>query len=109
MWGGLIQNVRQGVNEGTERNELLEEFVCALPKMRKYIGISQTELGEKVGLSRQTISLIERKSMPITWNNYLAIMMFFVMNSDDFYYFPRKRGLKGFEELREILNIKNTK
>lgn len=45
--------------------------------MRKNLKILQTGLGEKIGLSRQTISLIERKQLVLTWNNYLAIMMFF--------------------------------
>lgn len=57
-------------------------MVGELSQIRKEMKISQTEFGKKVGLSRQTISSIERGKAPLTWNNYLAIMMFLEANKE---------------------------
>lgn len=91
----------------TEKKKILAEFVDDLPRMRKRLGVSQTELGNMVGLSRQTISLIERKQIPLTWNNYLAIMMFFCINSSNIYYFPKNKGYKNYELLQQVMRVKN--
>lgn len=54
----------------------------ALPHLRKDLGISQTQLAQKVGISRQMISLIERQLQPMTWTQFLAIVFFFKSNND---------------------------
>ena len=54
----------------------------ALPHLRKEMGVSQTELATKVGVSRQMISLIERQLQPMTWTLFLAIVFFFKCNND---------------------------
>lgn len=59
---------------------MISILVQRLPQIRKEMKISQTELGKKVGLSRQTISSVERGTVKLSWNNYLAIMMFIVAN-----------------------------
>ena len=64
------------------KQKLIHEMVIKLPKIRKEMKIAQTEFGKKVGLSRQTISSIERGKTPLTWNNYLAIMMFLETNKE---------------------------
>lgn len=90
-----------------ERKKIVDELVDELPKLRKSLGLSQTKLGEMVGLSRQTISLIERKQMPLTWNNYLAIVCFFAINSKDVYYFPKTKGYKNHDILVRLMGINN--
>ena len=96
------------VNEEIDRKKrIIEEFVDDLPKLRKRLGISQTELGEKVGLSRQTISLVERKQLALTWNNYLAIMMFFSLNSSNIFYFPKNKGYKYYDLLLQLMRTNN--
>lgn len=57
-----------------EQDVLIQHMVDRLPALRKKYGISQTELGEKIGLSRQTISAIERKTTPLTWTTMLAML-----------------------------------
>lgn len=89
------------------QEKMMKELVSSLPKMRKRLKISQTELGEKIGLSRQTISSIERKMTPLTWNNYLAIMMFLALNNEDVFYFPRKKGYKYTDELMKVMRAPN--
>lgn len=54
----------------------------ALPYLRKEMGVSQTELADKVGVSRQMISLVERQLQPMTWTLFLAIVFFFKCNND---------------------------
>ncbi|MBR0467081.1 MAG: helix-turn-helix transcriptional regulator [Clostridia bacterium] len=54
----------------------------ALPYLRKELGVSQSDLAEKVGMSRQMISLIERDIQPMTWTQFLAIVFFFKSNND---------------------------
>lgn len=64
------------------KQKLIYKMIIRLPQIRKEMKISQTELGKKVGLSRQTISGIERGKTPLTWNTYLAIMMFLEANKE---------------------------
>lgn len=64
------------------KQKLIQKMVISLPQIRKEMKISQTEFGKKVGLSRQTISSIERGKAHLTWNNYLAIMMFLEANKE---------------------------
>lgn len=64
------------------KQKLIHKMVVELPQIRKEMKISQTEFGKKVGLSRQTISSIERGKAPLTWNNFLAIMMFLEANKE---------------------------
>lgn len=56
-----------------ERKELVSELVENLPMLRQRVGMSQEELGNCVGKSRQKISDIERKTAPISWDTYIAI------------------------------------
>lgn len=64
------------------KRKLIHKIIIQLPQIRKEMKISQTEFGEKIGLSRQTISGIERGKAPLTWNSYLAIMMFLEANKE---------------------------
>ncbi len=65
-----------------EQRQMISVLSQALPYLRKEIGISQTELANKVGISRQMISLIERQVQPMTWTLFLAIVFFFKCNND---------------------------
>ncbi len=88
-----------------KKQEMINQLVKKLPKIRKEMKISQTEFGKNVGLSRQTISSIERGSVNLSWNNYLAIMIFIVANRE------RCKSIyeDDSEELVEILGIINEK
>lgn len=93
------------ISTSTEQKILIEHMVDRLPALRKKYGISQTELGEKIGLSRQTISAIERKTTPLTWTTMLAILMFFTANSNCVFYFPQRTEFKDAEMLHSALEI----
>lgn len=57
-------------------------MVSDLPLIRKQLKLSQTEMGERLGKKRQTISAIERGVMPLKWDTFLAIMMLVEQNKD---------------------------
>lgn len=69
--------------EKYNKEELLIEFAEQLPTIRKILGVSQSEMGRKVGLSRQSISSIERGNVALTWNTLLAILLVVLVNSPD--------------------------
>ena len=70
-------------------NEYLERMIKNLPVLRAAAGLTQAQLGEKVGVSRQTIVVIENEKSPLTWSLYLAMVCVF--------------GL--YQESLELLNI----
>ena len=67
------------------KEELLSDFVTKLPSIRKKLGLSQSELGEKVGVSRQSISSIERGTVTLSWNIFLAIALVVFVNDPDIF------------------------
>ena len=66
----------------TEQQNMTETLSKALPYLRKEVKITQTELANKVGVSRQLISLIELGKQKMTWTLFLAIVFFFKCNND---------------------------
>lgn len=65
-----------------QQEDMIETLTKAMPYLRKELGVSQTVLAQKVGMSRQMISLIERGKQPMTWTQFLAIVFFFKSNND---------------------------
>lgn len=62
--------------------EMIETLSKALPYLRDELGVSQSDLAKKVGMSRNMISLIEREKQKMTWTQFLAIVFFFKSNND---------------------------
>lgn len=58
----------------------IDILVDELPALRARIGISQDQLAEYVGLSRQTLSAIETRKRPISWQTFLSIVLYFTLN-----------------------------
>lgn len=67
------------VNQQYKENcmEILVENLVAL---RAKAGITQEELANVVGISRQTYYAIETKRRSLTWNTYLSLVLFFDTN-----------------------------
>ena len=65
-------------------NEEQEKYIRALTDeltlLRAKAGISQTELCNMIGISRQTLSSIECRRKEMTWSVYLALLFFFDNN-----------------------------
>ncbi len=62
------------------KDKLMEKFVYQLPILRAVLDMSQDDVGEIVGLSRQTYSSIETGRRKMTWSNYMALLFFFYFN-----------------------------
>ena len=85
-----------------KQQEMISRLVQRLPSIRRELNISQTKFGEKVGLSRQTISAIERGATGLSWNNYLGIMMFLVAKSGNDTILCNELGSEVYDVLNEI-------
>lgn len=62
----------------TMEEEYTDKMVENLPVLRAAAGLTQEQLGAKLGVSRQTIVAIENKKNPLTWSLYLAMVCVFL-------------------------------
>ncbi len=55
-----------------DKKKLLTIFSKNLPSYRKALKLSQEEFGDLIGITRQTVSSIERGAYPLTWSIFLS-------------------------------------
>ena len=60
--------------EESERKKMLAIFAANLPSYRKTMKLSQEEFGATIGITRQTVSSIERGAYPLTWSIFLSCL-----------------------------------
>lgn len=90
---------------GLDKDKLIAKLTEELPSLRAKIGITQEELCDIVGISRQTYSSIETKKRKMSWNIYLSLIMFFIHNDK---IAPIIEMIGAFpQQLRETLNKTN--
>ena len=65
-----------------QKNVLIENMVTNLPTLRAKLGVSQTELSTKIGMSRSTIAAIENRKRNMTWNVFLSLVLIFTKNKE---------------------------
>ncbi len=63
-----------------EKYALIEKLTPELPLLRTKAEISQEEIANIIGTSRQTYGAIERKARKMTWNTYLSLVWFYDYN-----------------------------
>ena len=63
-----------------EKEQLIDLLTPELPVLRKKAKISQDDLSNLLGVSRQTYGANERRSRRMTWNTYLSIILFYDKN-----------------------------
>lgn len=63
-----------------EKDAFITALTPNLPALRTQADISQEELANLLGISRQTYSAIERKVRKMSWNTYLSLILFFDHN-----------------------------
>jgi len=66
------------------KEELVSCLTKFLPILRASIGISQGELAEYVGISRQTYCAIEQGKRQMSWSTFCALYLFFSSNTKTF-------------------------
>ena len=62
------------------RNRMTELLRNEMPVLRAKARVSQEELAEKIGISRQTYSSIETGKRDISWTTFLALITYFQNN-----------------------------
>ena len=64
------------------KKKLMETLTNELKVLRAKVGITQQELADRLGVSRQTYGMIENKAQDMTWSNFLALTFLFKNNED---------------------------
>ena len=68
--------------DDTRKDELIDILTKELPVLRTKVGLSQQELANRMGVSRQTYGAIENKRQKMTWNNFVTLLLLFKSNDD---------------------------
>lgn len=63
-----------------EKKALIAAITPELVPLRSKAGISQGELANLIGVSRQTYGAIERGDREMSWNTYLSLVLFYDYN-----------------------------
>ena len=88
-----------------KREEVISILTEELPLLRAKLGISQENLCDIVGISRQTYSGIETKKKKMSWSVFLSLLMLFTNNEKTA---PIIRIAGAFpDDLKVSLNISN--
>lgn len=87
------------------RERLIAQLTEQLPAIRARLDISQDELASRVGISRQTVSLIETHKQSMTWVTFMAMLALFENNKESL----SQLSLTGFfnnEDFAACMTIK---
>lgn len=76
----------------SEKEELILALTEILSILRAAIGISQGELADYIGVSRQTYSALEIGKRQMSWNTFLSLFLFFISNSETNNLLKTKKG-----------------
>ena len=77
-----------------DKRQLILKLSYDLPVLRARLGVSQAELAETIGISRQTYNSIENGKKEMPWTIFLALIAVFQNNEE-----TRKMlsGIEGIE------------
>ena len=67
---------------GPGREQYTKRMAANLPMLRMKLGLSQTELAELMGVTRQTVSAVENGVRPLSWTGFLSLLFIFMQNSE---------------------------
>ena len=91
------------VNDNALRNQLMERLVDELPVLRARLGVSQADIAEKIGISRQTYNGIETGKKKMNWTMFIALIAVFRGNDQTRLML---KGIDGFEdELVKVMEL----
>lgn len=75
-----MESVSKWMLTDAEKDGFIASLTANLSALRTQAEISQEELANLVGVSRQTYSAIERKIRRMSWSTYLSLVLFFDHN-----------------------------
>ena len=76
----MVKNQGKWTLTSAEKEKYISALTPELVVLRTKAEISQEELAELIGISRQTYGAIERKVRQMSWSTYLALIMFYDYN-----------------------------
>ena len=82
------------------RSRLIELLRNELPVLRAKARVSQEEIAEKIGISRQTYSSIETGKRDMSWTTFLALTAYFQNNENTKIMLY---DIEGFSESMEMI------
>lgn len=88
-----------------EKEELIQTLTGALPVLRAAIGISQGEIAEYIGVSRQTYCAFEIRKRQMSWNTFLSLFLFFISNAETNNLLKTKKGF--ITQVYKVLQYKS--
>lgn len=88
-----------------EKDELIQLLTPMLPVLRTTIGISQGEIAEYVGVSRQTYCALESGKRKMSWNTFLSLFLFFISNKETNNLLKMKKGF--ISQVYQVLQYKS--
>lgn len=94
-------------NKQLNKDELIKRLTNELPVLRAKIGVSQDELSNIIGISRQTYSAIETGKRQMSWNTFLSLVLVFGCNEKTSAMIDSMKIISP--ELSEVININNRK
>lgn len=89
-----------------KRLEIMELLREELPVLRAKAKVSQEDIAERIGISRQTYSSIETGKRTMTWTTFLALIMYFQNNPSTLQLLNGIEGLSAI--LKELLTSDNS-
>lgn len=103
----MDENINDSDMLKIDKEKLIAILTEELPVLRAKLGLSQEELSEIIGISRQTYSGIETKRRPMTWNTFLSLVFVYSQNEKTV---DMLKNCGAFPEtLRQTLNVNNRK
>lgn len=90
-----------------DKDHLISILTEELPVLRAKICLSQDELSNIVGISRQTYSAIETNKRKMSWNTFLSLLLVFGYNEKTATMLEMSGAFPV--ELKNILNVDRRK
>lgn len=78
--GLMMESASKWLLSEAEKDAFIATLTPNLPVLRTQAEISQEELANLLGISRQTYSAIERKVRRMSWSTYLSLVLFYDHN-----------------------------
>lgn len=75
-----MESVSKWLLTDEEKDGFIAMLTPHLAILRAQAEVSQEELANLIGISRQTYSAIERKNRQMSWNTYLSLVLFYDHN-----------------------------